>query len=152
MGSAYLIKNWSVENLATWFFTNILMNILSTPFLNIKIVKIRICDHFADWLHRKLALIVSKLSELAINGAEWGSEPFRACPKKTWNIRRNFTTWVFSFLINFDLLVTRLKVFLEVRELGDYQLILNHSLDKALSMKKIFELLKVDRVFGLFAL
>jgi hypothetical protein len=33
---------------------------------------------------------------------------------------------------------------LEVRKLGDHQLVFNHSLDEALSVKKVLELLEVD--------
>jgi hypothetical protein len=38
---------------------------------------------------------------------------------------------------------------LEVRKLGDHQLVFNHSLDEALTVKKILELLEIDWIFWL---
>jgi hypothetical protein len=48
VGSANFVKYRGIKNLATWFFTNILMDVLSAALLNIKIIKICVGDYFAD--------------------------------------------------------------------------------------------------------
>jgi hypothetical protein len=65
--SAMLIKHWCIKNLTTWLFTNVLMHISSTAFLNIEVVKICVGNNFADRLHRKLSSKVTQLSKLTIN-------------------------------------------------------------------------------------
>ena len=92
MRSANFIEYWCVESLTAWLFTNIIVHILTTPFFNVEVIKIRVSNYFANRLHGEFPMIVSQLIELAINRAEGSCKPLRACLKEAWDVRSYLTT------------------------------------------------------------
>jgi hypothetical protein len=64
--SAKFVENWSIEYHTTGFLSNILVDIVTSSLLDIEIINVSICHDLADRLHRELAVVISKLTELAI--------------------------------------------------------------------------------------
>ena len=65
--STFTIENWGVEYNTTWLFTDILVYIITSALLDIEIVDIGICNDLANRLHGELAIVITKLTELAIS-------------------------------------------------------------------------------------
>lgn len=65
--STLAIEDWCIKYHTTGLFSNPSVHFLALALLYIQIVKICICNDLAHRLHRELALMISKLTELSIS-------------------------------------------------------------------------------------